>query len=644
MKRILLALIPVLLFVSCDKENAGKQTVTVNATCSKAKFSMSDAISVFCGSSSAEFAAKSVESAGSARFEGRIVTSGSNRLTAVYPSLPAETLTSGVFSIANQKPGDEFTYYNASVNYPDYSAPLAMDFKPMTSKGVIAVVNKSDYQLRLTSVAADGGRLFYSKCDFVSSASMNVFSEPVITVETAGQSLPIGSTLEVPFYMFPGEVAQSKVSLTLNLTGDAGKTYQVRLRVDFARPKAGEESAMTVEIITELLDDSPKDYTIVYPKSLTGAALEGIKAIPSIIRTKTGLDVACVSDDTAETEYEILFGDTNRSVGKAVNCPGNAYIIRYKDKKLVVKGSSKDQLIAALYGLERDVLAKEEYASEGRLKFTVDLDITRENGEILAMRHMIRDLYDFTVKETLLSSFKGDSPVVVAQGACTDGTYGYYGFRDSKETRCIIYKHRLSDHVKVAQVELDLTDCSGYSHINDLVYEPDSDMIYVSAWSNAKGSPKVLLRVIASSMTQTTSVTGTTHSPTALAYNPSEKLFMSRAGTNVYVSSAGFTSSRLVNGAYKNFGYTNQGGGGDDLYCYFPVNNGTNSQLLTFDWTGRQLWNIQINNKTESESLFVVGEKYYWWCYGSSTGYLFLLTPEMRFTPNFKGGWSDVSI
>lgn len=643
MNRIMLSLLAfVLCATSCNKSDDAGKLVTISATFPEGEFRPSDAMSVYCGSSSSVFKARSVAGSASAEFEGRIAVSGTSRISAVYPAFPASGDNPCVISIGEQKLGDDLAMATASVGSPDYSAPVKMTLKTMTGKGLLLITNKTDMPLRLASARVEGSRMFYSKCDFATSATKNIFTESSVTVMADDKTLETGKVTEIPFYLFPGEVAESRVFLTLDLKDGAGKVYQVKTRVNFARPKAGEESSLSMDVVDDLLDDSPKNYTIVYPKSLTGAALQGIKAIPAVIMDKAGINVSCVSDDNPESDYEILYGETNREAGKSITCPRDAYVIRYKDKKLVVKGSSDDQMIAALYGLERDILSNPEYVQPGRLKLSLDIDIRKETGETLAMRHMVRDLYDFTIKESLLKTFYGDSPATVAQGACTDGTYGYYGFRNGAESVCIIYKYRLSDHVKVGQVQLDLTACGGYSHVNDLVYEPESDLIYVSTWSNANGSPKCLLRVNASTMTQVTPVSGTTHSPTALAYNTREKIFMTRSGANVYVSNPGFTSTRVVNSAYEKYGYTNQGGGGDDLYCYFPVNNGTDSQLLTFDWTGRQLWNIQINNKTESESIFVVDDKYYWWCYASSSGRLYLLKPEMRFTPGFKGGWSDI--
>ncbi len=630
-----------MLLLSCSEKEGStkKSTVSIEATYAKGNFQPGDAISVYRGTNAAVFQAKTVSSATSAVFEGKIPTSGTGRLVAVYPALEGNTC---ILSLKEQKMGEDYHYANAVSPTPSFSAPLKMSFLPITGKGIVEIENVSGMQLKLSSLSVEGGKLFYSLCDFTASSSKNTYSDAEIDVETDNLTLALNQKVQIPFYLFPGEVASSKASVTLNATDDSGKVYRIVARESFSRPKVGEESKITVQLTDEMLDDSPRDYTIVYPKSLTGAALEGIQAIPALIRTKTGLTVPCVSDDTAESEYEILFGTTNREASKSVSCPDNAYIIKSMGKKLVVNGSSADQLIASLYGLERNIISNSNYFSEGRIRLSSGIEIKNETGEVLAMRHMVKNLYDFTIKESHLKTITGTSPVTVAQGACTDGKYGYYAFRNSAETKCVLYKYNLSGHTKVSEMELDLADCDGYSHVNDMVYEPSSDLIYISAWSNTKGGVKVMLCVKASTMTQVASVKNLTHSPTAIGYNPTTKVFMSRSGANVYLSGAGFTSSSCVNTAYEKYGYTNQGAGADDLYCYFPVNNGTNSQLLTFDWTGKQLWNIQINNSIESESLFVVGEKYYWWCYGSSSGRLYLLTPVMKFTPNFKGGWSDI--
>ena len=631
------------LLCACDKERTRRSEVEFQVNYAKADFAPSDKISVYHSGDAAVFDARNVISATSAVFGGRISTSGNNRLVAVYPAAPVSGGNAQTISLAHQTMGETCDYACGSITDPAFTGQMTMKMDPLTSRSVLNLKNISDFNLKIASVTFESTKMFYSTCDFAASAVKNTYSDCSLTVETGGLALGTGATVQIPFYMFPGEIATSKVTLIIDLKDEAGKAYQVRYRADYTRPKAGNETSLDFSIAGEMLDDSPKDFTIVYPKSLTGAPLEGIGVMQDVIKAVTGLTLKCVSDDTPESEYEILFGETNRTAGKAVVCPADAYVIKYANKKLVVKGSSDDQLIAALYGLERSVLGDNSYASEGRLQFNVNLDLVVETGETLAMRHMINRLYDFTIKAKLLKSISGGTDTYVAQGACTDGTFAYLGYRTSDESKAVLLKYRLSDLTQVSSMTLDLSGLGGYCHINDLVYEPDSDLIYVSTWSNKLGSIKQLITVKASTMVQQASKTGISHSPTAICFNTKTKTFLSRSGTKVYKSAAGFTGTQVVNSAYDNYGYTNQGGGGDDLYAYFPVNNGTNSQLLTFDWDGNQLWNVQINNKIESESLFVVDDKYYWWCYGSKQGHLYLLTPVLRYTYRFKGGWSDIA-
>lgn len=633
--------------VSCNKEPApaAEADVNIKATYSQADFQTGDQLAVFTEKAAASFKAGSVSSATEAVFSGKISTAESSYLVAVYPegAISAEDASKVHIDLSEQNASSFSGVAYARITKPDFSKEISAELKPVTGTLEFTLNNGSHEELTLVSVeVSSSSKMFYAvnACNMTASSLRNNYSKEAVKV-LSGSKVVAGSSVVIPVRMFPGGTQEGDGRFTLTLKNSKDASIVIAKDVTFQRPAVGATTSAAITLNDDMVDTSVKHYSIIYAKSLSEAAVTGIFEIANIIYDKTGVRLTVSSDDAAQTDNEILFGATNRQASKAVECPTNGYVVKYDGDNLIVKGGSDDLNIAALYSLERDVIENESYLRSNAIKFNTGINVKMDFGETLAMRHMISQLYDFEIKEEMIKKIVGEGTCTVAQGACTDGTNYYVAFRKANESQVIVYKYRLSDHAKVGSCVLDLSGISNLCHANDMVYVPDTGLIHICGWANTN-SPKTNLLLDAATMTQKPNLTGLTHSPTAISYNVKEKIFQSRSGANVYKSEAGFKNTVVVNSAYEKYGYTNQGAGGDDMYVYYPVNNGTNSQLLVFDWGGQQLWNVQINNKIESESLFVVGATYYWWTYSSSAGYLYTLTPKMRYTYGFKGGWSDI--
>ena len=86
---------------------------------------------------------------------------------------------------------------------------------------------------------------------------------------------------------------------------------------------------------------SIREYTIVYP---TGADLLTRSAALNIVdyfQTYMGVELACVTDATEESEYEILLGATNRAASKQTCTLADGQYVMFCDgKKLVMQGNN----------------------------------------------------------------------------------------------------------------------------------------------------------------------------------------------------------------------------------------------------------------------------------------------------------------
>ncbi len=85
---------------------------------------------------------------------------------------------------------------------------------------------------------------------------------------------------------------------------------------------------------------SLSEYTIVYPENCDLITYSVALALSDYFNNNAGLEIAITSDSAAETEYELLVGDTNRSASNTgVALTDQEYSLSISGKKVVMKGS-----------------------------------------------------------------------------------------------------------------------------------------------------------------------------------------------------------------------------------------------------------------------------------------------------------------
>jgi len=90
-------------------------------------------------------------------------------------------------------------------------------------------------------------------------------------------------------------------------------------------------------------------YTVVYPEDATVYETYAAEILCDRIKDECGVELSCVSDATAETEYEILIGNTNRAESATnATIEDNQYLLKADGTKLVMQG--KDYMIGGAVG------------------------------------------------------------------------------------------------------------------------------------------------------------------------------------------------------------------------------------------------------------------------------------------------------
>lgn len=96
-------------------------------------------------------------------------------------------------------------------------------------------------------------------------------------------------------------------------------------------------------------DDDISIYTVVYPEEATVYEVYAAEILCDYVYDNCGVSLAMVPDSTAETEYEILVGNTNREESATgAEFASNQYLLKSDDTKLVLQG--KDYMIGGAVG------------------------------------------------------------------------------------------------------------------------------------------------------------------------------------------------------------------------------------------------------------------------------------------------------
>lgn len=80
-------------------------------------------------------------------------------------------------------------------------------------------------------------------------------------------------------------------------------------------------------------------YTIVYPAAYTKYEMYAAQLLQDYVQDQFDMELPLLDDMTAETEYELLVGNTNRAASNVdVSCKSGEYLLKAMDKQIVLQG------------------------------------------------------------------------------------------------------------------------------------------------------------------------------------------------------------------------------------------------------------------------------------------------------------------
>ena len=218
------------------------------------------------------------------------------------------------------------------------------------------------------------------------------------------------------------------------------------------------------------------------------------------------------------------------------------------------------------------------------------------------------------------------------QGGCTDGTYVYLSYRNSKNESSI-EKIRLSDGASV-KTAFNI----GTGHANDLCYNSRTNKIIAAEnvlncttdtmTANVKIINPSTLQVEETKQIVTSSPQISTTS--ILSYNAARDVYVCSGGGYFFILDNEFRMIRKF--AAQSALYTYQGSYCDDMYIYSiqsakPANDAHGNVVYVYDWHGNfvQLFKFKDSPMTsdtmESEDMFIIGDALYAVCYDQSNKY-----------------------
>lgn len=217
----------------------------------------------------------------------------------------------------------------------------------------------------------------------------------------------------------------------------------------------------------------------------------------------------------------------------------------------------------------------------------------------------------------------------VHQGACTDGTYGYFllanpnGFINGEsEEHCIMYKVDMSTWEVVATSE-----ALRVQHGNSITYNSNTGKLVVSHCKPDANQVSIVdpdTLSVEETITLTTNIWG-------IAYNPARNLYVGRYGDDMFVFDENFKQIDMFMGVNDLLGVQNIAC--DDNYIYM-LNSGVIAMpgtegIAVYDWNGGFRGVFRVGSMQETESLLISNGKFYVTFYTGNGGTLYELDLDL---------------
>ena len=359
-----------------------------------------------------------------------------------------------------------------------------------------------------------------------------------------------------------------------------------------------------------MMENGKTAYTVVYAANANANITADAAALCRSIKSFTGVDVASTTDSTAEGQYEVLIGATNRpeSVQAMQALPTHGYSITRNGDKLVIVATDDSLLAMALIRFEMDVLRQGSCCGEGYLRIS-DAAVLREDRQsALSVGEMLKSSGKMTAStEFVLHGEQYTQKIRIAQGAASDGKYVYFSVRraGADSVGGVIYKYDLETHEKIA-----VSEELAFGHGNDLTFDTKHNRLIVAHGLKENH----YLTIVDPETLAVIEKVEIGPSGSSISYNPWLDCYAMGEGYKIDFMDANFNLIKSVTRKdYDQQGYVNQGMGSDQHYIYLPLSysDKTKNLIAVFDWEGNQVKEIPLPEEHESESFFVVGDDYY---------------------------------
>lgn len=356
-------------------------------------------------------------------------------------------------------------------------------------------------------------------------------------------------------------------------------------------------------------------YKIVYGAEGGGILSRRTRAenLAATVKKLTGVTVPVVTDEEAESDYEILVGNTNRKESKTVTDKIGAqdvYRIEVIGTKLVLNSTEPTRINFAIRELEYVAGINDKItAKKGELSFPLAFVRSITTPKVQNVSHIG---YAYT------SSTAIDNKVL--QGGCTDGTYGYFAlenqngnYEDTSVHRTKLSKVRLSDGKVMA-----LTEDFELDHSNDMCYYSKKHQVIVV--HNGIQAQRISF-FDADTLSYVKSVDLSIRI-FSLAYDPVSDRFVAgiSGGFNFAVLDGDLKVTKTYSG--QDLGHVKQGGDCDERFIYFVQTGATSKDsnygyIAIYTWSGDYLGTVTVplpkseTAQMETECIFHSGDTFY---------------------------------
>ena len=208
----------------------------------------------------------------------------------------------------------------------------------------------------------------------------------------------------------------------------------------------------------------------------------------------------------------------------------------------------------------------------------------------------------------------------VAQAATTDGKYVYCFYQKGSSNNVVITKINLKTKKKVKTSKVLKLD-----HANDATYNPDTNRIAVIHWNGHPYrvsfiNPKTLkvvgykdIRPTMQTENMTSEILASIKSYAGITYNSKRKQYALRISNSdsLLILDKNLKPVKYVNIPAKG-NERHQGLDCDDDKIYnYKDKKGYHNAVYVYDWDGKYLYKVTINNTYEIQSVFHSGKTYY---------------------------------